>query len=316
MNHIVWYHGNCTDGFAAFSIYRTWAVAKGDTVAGYPVAPHDTRTWPIMPTTEFTVAFLDVVPDEATLLRWEAAAQQTTVIDHHATSADTLLSDFASGHFPQKKGTIIQFSTESCAAVLTHKWYLPTVPVPDWLGHVDRVDRWTDVTGDDLALREYLHAIAKLPVSEPEGTAKALTRLDSFVARYSTEDIRAESEKLLAAKTKRLDALLANRYRTSRVLVGPSYCTTRSLDPTWCGQTVFSIDTTGVFGFDSTLASHLVFSNCPEVTVFVNYNQIGPQKYKYCVRSRGFDVTYGGDFFGHPCAAGGVLEGPKVPFLV
>ena len=86
---IVIYHGNCPDGFAAYSLYRKWALAFGP-VTGYPVAPQDERTWPAIPPSPFSVAFLDVVPDEAALLRWEAAAVKTTVIDHHASSKDTL----------------------------------------------------------------------------------------------------------------------------------------------------------------------------------------------------------------------------------
>jgi hypothetical protein len=320
MHHIVIYHGNCTDGFAAFSIYYHWVVAHGHTATGYPVAPQDGRTWPTLPaaSAEFSVAFLDVVPDEATLLKWEAAATATVVIDHHATSKEAL-----TGHFPQKTDTVVQHSTDHCAAVLTYKWIhaLASGPVPDWLCHVDRVDRWTDVTPHDLALRESLHAIAKIPVSNPDGTVRALALLNAFITRYSATgtgalELIAESEKLLAVKKGKVEALLSSPRRTSRVKVDPTLCTKTGLDPAWCGQVVFSIDTTGTYGFDSTLASYLVLAACPEVTVFVNYNQFADHRYKYCVRSREFDVTQGGLFKGHPCAAGGVLEGPTSPFLV
>lgn len=323
MLHLAIYHGNCTDGFAAFSIYHKWAMTKGWTVVGYPVAPQDARTWPAIPSTEFTVAFLDVVPDGTALLLWEKAASHTTIIDHHASSSEAFLSDPVVGNFPQKKGQVIHFSIESCAAILAHTKYYPLEPVPDWLRHVDRVDRWTDVTPHDLALRESLHAIAKIPVSHPgpEGTARALALLDTFIRLYSASgpdalDLIAESERLLAAKKTKLDALLSNPRRTSRIKVDPDYCEETWCPPSWCGQVIFSIDTTGVYGFDSTLASHLVFTKCPEVTVFINYNQFADRNYKYCVRSRDFDVTQGDLFRGHPCAAGGVLKGPSSPFLV
>ena len=318
---IVIYHGNCPDGFAAYSLYRKWALAFGP-VTGYPVAPQDERTWPAIPPSPFSVAFLDVVPDEAALLRWEAAAVKTTVIDHHASSKDTLLT---SGHFPQKKDQVVQFSTECCAAVLTHKYLYPLVPVPDWLWHVDRVDRWSGVTAHDVALREYLQPLARMPVAGAE--AAALAQLDTFIADYSAGGIKmleilAESDKRLVAKQKKLDAILSNPRRTNRIRVDADYCENTGLDVNWIDQVVLSVVTTGTYGFDSTLASHLVFTKCPDVTVFVNYIEIGKFKYKYCVRSKGFDVTEGigldgkGFFFGHPCAAGGVLGGPTSPFLV
>lgn len=321
MLHIVNYHGNCPDGFAAYALYHAWATARGDKVVGYPVAPHDPKTWPALPppSTPWTAVFLDVVLDAETMRRWCSAAAHTLVIDHHGTS-EAFLKEFK-----ETERVTVLFSHDSCAAVLTHQHLYPLVPVPDWLWHVDRVDRWSGVTAHDVALREYLQPLARMPVAGAE--AAALAQLDTFIADYSAGGIKmleilAESDKRLVAKQKKLDVILSNPRRTNRIRVDAEYCENTGLDVNWIDQVVFSVDTTGTYGFDSTLASHLVFTKCPDVTVFVNYIEIGNFKYKYCVRSKGFDVTEGigldgkGFFFGHPCAAGGVLGGPTSPFLV
>jgi len=316
MLHIVNYHGNCPDGFAAYSLYHAWATAQGDTVIGYPIAPHDPRTWPALPASGlWTAVFLDVVLDAETLRRWFLASSHSLVIDHHSTS-EALLEGFKG-----TERTTLLFSKESCAAVLTHQHLYPGTPVPDWLWHVDRVDRWSSVTDHDVALREYILPIARLPVTDPAQTDKALGYMSAFIRRYSSGglpmlEILAESERRLAKKRRLLHAILMDERRTTRVTVDAKYCEEAGLAPVWVEQVVFSIDTTGLYSFDSTLASYFVFAECPEVTVFMNYIRVGPGKYKYCVRSRDFDVTSGGLFLGHPCAAGGVLESPKTPFLI
>jgi len=322
-HHEVLYHGNCTDGFAAFSLYSRWAEAKGHTVRGKPVAPHDPATWPAVPEGKgatLVSVFLDVMLPEEAFRLWESVSVRTLVIDHHGTSSE--LYDRI-----RSETTHVVFSTVSCAAVLTHQYLFPGMPVSDWIWHVDRVDRWCGVTAHDVALREYLQPIARLPVAEPGpvGTAKALAYLDAVIMRYSSGkavmlDLIAESEKLLAKKKQFLDSILVRADRTNRITVDAPYCAAHCLDPAWAGQVVFSVDTTGARGFDTTLAAHMVFTNCPGVTAFANYTRIGKGKYKFCVRSTGFDMTGrtkgAHAFSGHPCAAGGVLEGAAAPFLV
>jgi hypothetical protein len=318
MLHIVNYHGNCPDGFSAYALYHAWATARGDTVIGYPVAPHDPRTWPaLLPTGTWTAVFLDVVLDAETMRRWFSEATHTLVIDHHGTS-EAFLDEFR-----ETERVTVLFSHTSCAAILTHQHLYPGTPVPDWLWHVDRVDRWSGVTDHDVALREYILPIARLPVSDPAQADKALGYMASFIRRYSEGgtpmlEIIAESDKRLAKKRRLLHAILMDEKRASRIAVDGLYCEEAGLSPVWEDQMVFAIDTTGLYAFDSTLASYFVFAACPEVTVFTNYIRVGPEKYKYCVRSRDFDVTSDGLFFGHPCAAGGVLESPKTktPFVV
>jgi len=321
-HHHVLYHGNCTDGFASFALYYRWATARGHRVTGKPVAPHDPGTWPAVPSPSeggpaIVTVFLDVLLPEESYRLWEAVSVRTLVIDHHSTSAD-LAARLVSAT------TQVVFSTEACAAVLTYQYLYPGASVPDWVWHVDRVDRWCDVTTHDVALREYLQPIARLPVVDSDGQAKALRHLDDFVACYSAGgpamcDVINVADHLLGVKQRALNEILMRADMTARVVVEPSYCIAHLLDPRWDGQVVFSVDTTGVRGFDTTLAAHMVFQSCPEVTVFMNYIRIGKDRYKVCMRSKGFDVTVHTAgchvLSGHPCAAGGVLGGKQVPFL-
>ena len=315
------FHGNCIDGLACFYLYKK--AHAGHNVVGFPVSPNEERTWPQDPENiaEWDIVLLDIsMPDEI-LRRWEATARSVRVIDHHATSEAVLTA--------ARPASVI-FSTDRCATFLTYQFLHPGRPIPDWVHMVDRIDRWKDVTFNDRAMREMLHPMAKLAVQGQLDLA--LQQMDSF-ANLSSRPVSTdlftfilEGSARLGAKEHYLNSILSGGRPTAKWTIDEALATSWHLPSSWIGTTVFSVDTTGISCFDSTDASQMVFDRCPDVTVFVNYiktswiRQGHPQsKYKYCVRAReGIDLTVGGVFSGHPCAAGDVkqYEGTPLPFII
>jgi hypothetical protein len=106
------------------------------------------------------------------------------------------------------------------------------------------------------------------------------------------------------------------------------YITGWNLPASWLGVNAFIIDNTQIT-LDTTEAAHLVFLHNPQIHVFINYRKKvlygrGPMAvektmFVYSARSRGFNLTEGTIFKGHPTAAGASLvkeEVPMLPFLL
>ena len=100
------------------------------------------------------------------------------------------------------------------------------------------------------------------------------------------------------------------------------------LPDTWLSAYVYIIDNTNIV-FDTTEAAHIVFTHHPEVNIFINYRKKivytkGPKPvmktlYVYSARSRGFNLTEGTIFNGHPTAAGASIYKEDVamlPFII
>jgi hypothetical protein len=108
------------------------------------------------------------------------------------------------------------------------------------------------------------------------------------------------------------------------------------LPETWMGKLVYIMDNTNQ-PFDSTEASHLVFTHYPETDVFINYRKksfrvggrniepcyrerlaMDQQMIVYSARSQSLSLTEGTILRGHPTSAGASLligEAAFFPFL-
>ena len=100
------------------------------------------------------------------------------------------------------------------------------------------------------------------------------------------------------------------------------------LPETWLSARVYIIDNTNIV-FDTTEAAHIVFTHYPDINIFINYrrktfytkgpNPVMKTVYVYSARSRGFNLTEGTIFNGHPTAAGASIvkeDGLMLPFLL
>ena len=305
MRTTILYHGNCIDGW--FSAYFAYcALEEHGKVQMFPIAPSQPNTWPsaeLMVDTD--VWLLDVSVPAVNRKEWmKDGVRSIQCIDHHATSV---------GQWPEENNPIC---TDCCAALQTWRHFYPDQAVPEWLHSIDRVDRWVDVTYEDRCLREFLHDIARLPVQRK--LQKALEETYNFI--YWMQHHPVESMKgycgLGEVQLKKKDAeLLTLIEKGHTVVVEESHCAAWRVPETWVGQKVFLMDTTDVI-LDTTEAAHLVFLH-KDATVFINYRNktfytkprggIMKSMLVYSARSRGFNVTEGTIFEGHPTAAGASL---------
>jgi hypothetical protein len=315
-NSTILFHGNCIDGW--FSAYIAYSVLKNQgSVNMFPISPSQPNTWPSATEMSGTnILLLDVSVTENYRNEWIAAgALSVNCIDHHASAIE---------HWPTVNNPI---NTESCAALQTWRHFYPTIEVPFWLHHIDRIDRWDNPTYEDRCVREILNVIAHKPVQKK--IAEAITLTEQFLYNMSNPigimSVITEGKAILDKKD---TALLAVLNKGSFHTFTQEYVTGWNLPAAWLGATVFIIDNTNIT-LDTTEAAHIVFQHYPQVNVFINYRMKtlygrGPSAvektmYVYSARSRGFNLTDGTIFKGHPTAAGASLikgEAPMLPFLL
>jgi hypothetical protein len=315
-NHTILFHGNCIDGW--FSAYIAHSVLKNaGTVNMYPISPSQTNTWPKTADMAGThILLVDVSVAESYRTAWlTGGALSVNCIDHHASAVE---------HWPAGACPI---NTAACAALQTWQHFYPAVPVPFWLHHIDRIDRWDNPTYEDRCVREVLNDIAHKPVQKKQAEAFALTEL--FLANMATPMglmmVLAQGKQILDQKDASLLGILgAGTFHTFT----QDYITGWSLPQSWLGANVFIIDNTHIT-LDTTEAAHIVFQHYPQVNVFINYRKktlygrgaaaVEKTMYVYSARSRGFNITDGTILKGHPTAAGASLikgEAPMLPFLL
>ena len=309
-SYTILFHGNCIDGW--FSAYIANTVLAGNNVVQmYPISPSQINTWPSSEQMKGThILLVDVSVQEKYRTKWiERGALSVKCIDHHASAIE---------HWPADACPI---NTKKCAAYQTWQYFYPTVPVPFWLDHIDRIDRWDNPTYEDRCVREVLNIIAHKPVQNKLSEAFSLT--ETFLMNMSTPSgvlgVMSEGRGILDQK----DALLMNilNKNGSMHTFTQEYITGWKLPANWLNANVFIIDNTNM-PLDTTEASHLIFIFYPHIDVFINYRK---KTYKdktmfvYSARSQGFNITNGTIFKGHPTAAGATLiknEVPLLPFIL
>jgi hypothetical protein len=306
------FHGNCIDGwFAAYIAHRA---LTGTSVKMFPISPSQPNTWPaaaVMAGT--TIILLDVSVAENHRLDWLAGgALAIHCIDHHASAIE---------HWPTANNPI---NTACCAALQTYQYFHPGVEVPFWLHHIDRIDRWDNPTYEDRCVREVLNGIAHKPVQKKMAEAFALT--DEFILAMTTPAGIAttiqQGKLILDQKDAELMRILYARGTIHNFT--QEYITGWNLPQNWLGINAFIIDNTQIT-LDTTEAAHLIFIHYPQINVFINYRKKTlcgrgeKTMYIYSARSRGFNLTEGTIFKGHPTAAGASLikeDVPMLPFLL
>jgi hypothetical protein len=315
-NTTILFHGNCIDGWFSAYIAHTYLKTQSN-VNMFPISPSQQNTWPkITEMIGSNILLLDVSVAENHRKAWIAAgALSVNCIDHHASAVE---------HWPTDCNPI---DTTSCAALQTWKHFYPALEVPFWLHHIDRIDRWDNPTYEDRCVREVLNEIAHKPVQKKMSEAFALTEM--FLMNMNNPVgvmmVLSQGKQILDKKDAALMTVLnSGSFHTFT----QEYITGWNLPQTWLGATVFIIDNTHIT-LDTTEAAHIVFQHYPNVNVFINYRKktlygkgTEPQEktmYVYSARSRGFNLTDGTIFKGHPTAAGASLikgEAPMLPFLL
>ncbi len=311
-SHTILFHGNCVDGwfacYIAYSILRT----KGS-LSMYPIAPGQPNTWPSAAVLEGThVLMVDVSVPEATRDHWMAhGALSIKCIDHHASAVE---------HW----SACCPIHVESCAAIQTWQHFYPALPIPFWLQQIDRMDRWDHPTEDDRSIREILIHISHKPVQKRFDQAIQMT--EDFLKKVSTQEGWSEIVEKGRAILEKKDAALRETLAAGRtVVISETELLAWHLPETWMGKLVYLMDNTDQ-PFDSTEASHLVFTHYPETDVFINYRKksfrvggnMDQQMIVYSARSQSLSLTEGTVLRGHPTAAGASLligEAAFFPFL-
>ena len=311
-SHTILFHGNCVDGW--FSCYIAYSIlrVKGS-LSMYPVAPGQPNTWPSAAVLEGThVLMVDVSVPEATRNHWMAhGALSIKCIDHHASAVE---------HWSE----CCPIHVESCAAIQTWQHFYPALPIPFWLQQIDRMDRWDHPTEDDRSIREILIHISHKPVQKRFDQAIQMT--EDFLKKVSTQEGWSEIVEKGRAILEKKDAALRETLAAGRtVVISETELLAWHLPETWMGKLVYLMDNTDQ-PFDSTEASHLVFTHYPETDVFINYRKksfrvggnMDQQMIVYSARSQSLSLTEGTVFRGHPTAAGASLligEAAFFPFL-
>jgi hypothetical protein len=313
--HTILFHGNCIDGwfscYIAYSILRT----KG-ALSMYPIAPGQPNTWPSAAVLEGThVLMVDVSVPEATRDHWMArGALSIQCIDHHASATEHWSAECCPIH------------VESCAAIQTWLHFYPTLPLPFWLHQIDRMDRWDHPTEDDRCVREILTQISHKPVQKRFDRAIQMT--ETFLKQVSTQKGWSEIVEKGRVILEKKDAALRETLAAGRtVVISETELLAWHLPETWVGKLVYIMDNTDQ-PFDSTEASHLVFTHYPETDVFINYRKksfrvgggknsmaMDQQMIVYSARSQSLSLTEGTVLRGHPTSAGASLLIGKAAFF-
>ena len=308
------FHGNCIDGwFSAYFAHYALTLQGITNIKMYPAAPTGAGLPSLKDMANAHILLVDISFDAATRETWKGALS-IQCIDHHATSEN---------HWPV--GTI---HTECCAAMLTFRHFFPQQEVPYWLHIIDRIDRWDNPTYEDRCIREVLTGIAHKPVQNKRNMLPVIQETTQWIAAMDAEGGYQKMVLLGKPILDQKDAHLCQILTKGTFLtLGFDQVAQWQLPNTWLGTNVFIIDNTNI-SFDTTEASHVVFTNYPGTDIFVNYRRkthLSKESMEtentilvYSARSRGFNVTEGTIFKGHPTAAGATLpvETPILPFLL
>lgn len=146
-NILVFYHGNCRDGFTA-----AWAAWKklGDSAEYIPIV------WSLIPgqipeTKGKTVYFLDITPKDDELSRVVKDSNSVVIIDHHESSKKVV---------EQMPGSV--YDVSHSGAVLAWKYFHPDKKVPELCFFIEDGDLWRwQVPNSDKVLN-YIDLIGKL----------------------------------------------------------------------------------------------------------------------------------------------------------
>ena len=137
MRRTCFYHAGCPDGFgAAWAVWRVWGDA-----AAYVARGHDDPLQAREHEGDLVV-FVDIAPDNASLLGLLGHAAQVVVLDHHVSSRARYERDPELAREVRAGGHLVRFDLEHSGAVLAWQHFHPGEPVPGLLRYVEDQDLW------------------------------------------------------------------------------------------------------------------------------------------------------------------------------
>jgi hypothetical protein len=146
-NAVVFYHGNCLDGFGA--AFSAWLVLR-DNAQYVPCAYGDEP----MDVTDKQVFILDFAFEPAVMARLMRESKALVLLDHHKTSRDKLAG-------LQCTCGLIKFDLTRSGAMLAWEYFHEHKPVPEMVQYIQDRDLWAW----KLPLtKDYLAALDNLPL--------------------------------------------------------------------------------------------------------------------------------------------------------
>jgi len=162
---VVFYHGNCTDGYASRHIIEGHSVPSGKVIAPEPVLCeyipmyHDKSSDPFKAVDGFDVSnailyIVDYSFDVETLLRLADMFRHTVVLDHHKTAQEELESLI--GIRPDLE---IVFDMNRSGAGITWDYLMQNISRPWWVDYVEDRDIWNNALPHTDAIGQYLRSV-------------------------------------------------------------------------------------------------------------------------------------------------------------
>ncbi len=194
-NRIIFYHGNCPDGFGG--AYAAWKKFGDD--AQYIGLKHE-RPLPVDITGK-EVYFIDYCFPKPAMDDILAKAKRLVVLDHHEGIADVVEA------MPEHV-----YDAERSGATIAWSYFHPEMPVPAFLSLVEKADRYQPLTDDERALVTYSYA---QPFGFPEW--------DALAARIENESERAAIIERGRAYTEYFKLLVAQLANTAQLVSFEGY---------------------------------------------------------------------------------------------
>lgn len=210
---IVFYHGNCPDGFGA--AYAAWK-KFGDAAAYVPLSRGDD---PLPDVTGKDLYFLDFVYEKGVMDEIAQKAKSLVALDHHAGVRAVTES------FP---GSI--FDNDRSGASLAWRYFHPETPLPKLLAHVEDDDLFRFALPDTRAVISYLsvrpydfHAWDELCdiLDDPEQSEILLQKMRAYAEYFELlAEFAAEHAKLVEFEGHKIYFATAHPFKPMKSLVG------------------------------------------------------------------------------------------------
>lgn len=138
MRRVCFFHAGCPDGFgAAWAVWRAWG-----TRGRYLPTGHSDHL-DLSAYRDAQVVFVDIAPDNETLLGLAEVTEQLVVLDHHRSALDRYSADPSLENLISAGAHRVHFDLEHSGAVLAWNYFHPDEPVPTLLRYVQDQDLWS-----------------------------------------------------------------------------------------------------------------------------------------------------------------------------
>ena len=146
-NTLVFYHGNCRDGFTA-----AWAAWKklGDSADYIPMVYSRFSPDKLPDTSGKDVYFLDFTPEDADLFRTVSNSHSTIIIDHHESREESI-----------KRVPNSVYDVSHSGAFLSWRYFHPDKKMPELWLYVEDSDLWKWQIPDSDKILSYIDTVGK-----------------------------------------------------------------------------------------------------------------------------------------------------------